>query len=92
LNPVGLPQCQFTCPGSDFNRWFHQGLHPAQLLAEQPLQDDPADEDTVSPPPPLLTKPQADMSLVTFLLLQVVHCGVSDPMIRHSKFLPHFSQ
>jgi hypothetical protein len=92
LNPVSLPQCQFAGSGSNFNRRFHQGLHPAQLPAEQPLQDEPADEDTVSPPPPLLTNPQADINLVTFLLLQVVHSGLSDPMIRHSKFLSHFSQ
>jgi len=86
LNPVGLPQCQFARPGSDFNRWFHQWLHPAQLPAEHPLQDDPADADTVSPPPPLLTNPQADINLVTFWLLQALHSGLSDPMIRHSKF------
>jgi hypothetical protein len=63
-----------------------------QLVVEQPLQDEPADDDTVSPPPPLLTKPQADMSFFTFLLVHPEHSGVSLPMIRHSKFSPHFSQ
>jgi hypothetical protein len=61
-------------------------------VAEQPPQDEPAEEETVSPLPPLLTKPQGDMSLVTFLLVQLEHSGVSLPMIRHSKFSPHFSQ
>jgi hypothetical protein len=92
LNPVRLPQGQFAGSGSDFNYRLHQGLHPAQLPAEQPLQDEPADEDTVSPPPPLLTNPHEDISLVTFLLLQVVHSGLSDPMIKHSKSLSHLSQ
>jgi hypothetical protein len=92
LNPVGLPQCQFAGPGADFNRRFHQWLHPAQLPAEQLPQDEPAADDTVAPPLPLLTNPQADINLVTFLLLHMMHSGLSDPMIRHSKFLSHFSQ
>jgi hypothetical protein len=63
-----------------------------QLLAAQPLHDEPADDETVSPPPPLLTKPQADMSFLTFLLVHEEHSGESSPMIKHSKFSPHFSQ
>jgi hypothetical protein len=39
-----------------------------QLPAEQLEQPDPAEALIVWPPAPLLTKPQGDMSLVTFLL------------------------
>jgi hypothetical protein len=67
-------------------------LQPAQLEAWQPPQADPADFATVAPPLALLTNPQADMSLRTFLLLQAVHSGRLLPKTRHSKSWPHFSQ
>jgi hypothetical protein len=68
FDPVGLPQRQFAGPGPDFDRWLHEWPHPVQLPAEQPVQPDPAEVDTVWPPAPLLTKALVDMSLVTFLL------------------------
>jgi hypothetical protein len=37
-------------------------------------------------------KPQADISLRTFLLLQDRHSGLALPMIRHSKSWPQVSQ
>jgi hypothetical protein len=43
----------------------------------------------VSPPLPLLTKPQEDMRRVTFLLLQEGQFGLSDPKTSFSKL---FSQ
>jgi hypothetical protein len=55
-------------------------------VAAHPLQDEPAEDETVSPLAPLLTKPQVDISLVTLLLLQEQHSGVSSPMIKHSNF------
>jgi len=58
-------------------------LHPAQ-------DDDPAEWLTVSPPPPLLTKPQADISRLTDDALQSGHLGISRPIIRASNFLSHF--
>jgi hypothetical protein len=68
-------------------------LHPAQLPAWQLAQPEaPAAFLTVCPPPPLLTKPQADMRLRTFLLEQPVHVGFSLPKTRHSNSLPHLSQ
>jgi hypothetical protein len=64
-----------------------------QLVALHPLHDDaPADRLTVSPPPPLLTKPQADIIRLTFRFPHAGHFGLSLPMIRHSNFLSHASQ
>jgi hypothetical protein len=58
------------------------------LVDEHPLQEEPdAEDDTVSPLLPLLTKPQADMSLITFLLLHESQTGFSFPKTRASKFL-----
>jgi hypothetical protein len=55
-------------------------------VAAQPLQEEaPAERDDVSPPLPLETKPQADISLLTFLLLQLGQSGFSFPKTRHSK-------
>jgi len=52
-----------------------------------PLHDESAAELlTVSPPPPLLIKPQADISLLTFLLLHEGQLGFSFPNSRSSKF------
>jgi len=47
--------------------------------------DEEAEDDTVSPPAPLLTKPHADISLSTFLLLHEGQSGFSEPKIRRSK-------
>jgi hypothetical protein len=58
-------------------------LHPAH-------EDAPAEALVVSPPPPLLTNPQADMRRLTFKLPQPGHFGLSLPMIRISNFLSHF--
>jgi hypothetical protein len=64
----------------------------AQLVAAHPPQDDPAEEETVSPLPPLLTKPQTDISLRTFLLLHERQFGFSFPNTKYSKSMPHLSQ
>jgi len=57
------------------------------------LQDDEeADEETVSPLLPLLTKTHADISRNTFLLLHDGQSGFSDPKTRYSKSLLQFSQ
>jgi hypothetical protein len=59
----------------------------------QPLHPDaPAELDTVSPPPPLDTNPQADIILFTFLLLQLGQSGFSLPKTRYSNSWLHFSQ
>jgi hypothetical protein len=92
LYPICLPQRQLAGPGSNPNRRCHEWPHPAQLPAEHPEQPDPAEVLTVWPPALLLTKPQGDMSLVTFLLRQALHAGLSDPKTRYSKSSPHFSQ
>jgi hypothetical protein len=82
-----------TASGSYFNDCRHQCPHPAQLPAEQPLQEEAdADVRTVSPPPPLLTNPQADISLLTFLLLQLGQTGLSLPKTRYSNSWLHFLQ
>ncbi len=58
---------------------------PAQLDAEHPPQEDPAEEETVAPPFPLLTNPQGDMIFATFLLLQAGHeSGPSFPNTKYS--------
>jgi hypothetical protein len=67
-------------------------LQPAQLPAGQPPHEEPAAVLAGCPPEPLLTKPQADMRLRTFLLLQQRHSGFSLPKTRHSKSAPHLSQ
>jgi hypothetical protein len=87
--PLGLPQGEPAPAGSNDDGFRHQCLHPAQLPAWQPPQEEPADALTVWPPP-LLTKPQADMRLRTFLLRQPLHSGFSLPKTRHSKSFPHF--
>jgi hypothetical protein len=62
-------------------------------VAEQPLQEEaPADRLTVWPLPDLLTKPQADITRLTFSFLQVGQHGVSEPNTRLSKVLSHLSQ
>jgi hypothetical protein len=68
------------------------GLYPqpAQLDAEHPPHEDPAEEETVAPPFPLLTNPQGDMIFSTFLLLHVGHDpGPSCPKTRYSKSVLH---
>jgi hypothetical protein len=68
-------------------------LQPAQLVAEQPLQEDvPAELATVSPLLPLETNPQGDINLDTFLLLQAGQSGFSLPNTRYSKFWSQFLQ
>jgi len=63
---------------------------PEQLAAVQPLQDAPADLEVVSPPFPLLTNPQADMSRAIFLLRQAgQRSGASWPMTRYSNRRSH---
>jgi hypothetical protein len=61
-------------------------------VAEHPLHDDEAEDLTVSPPVPLLIKPHADMSLLTFLLLHEGHTGFSFPNTIDSKLWLHLSQ
>jgi len=61
-------------------------LQLEQLVAAHPLHaDEEAEEDTVSPPVPLLTNPHADISLNTSLLLHKGQSGFSEPKTRHSK-------
>jgi hypothetical protein len=69
----------------------HQWPQEAQLVAAHPPQED-ADARVVSPPPPLLTKPQEDMRRVTFLPLQEGQSGDSDPKTSFSKLSLQFSQ
>jgi hypothetical protein len=90
---VGLPERELAASGSYFDGCRHQCPHPAQLPAEQPLQEDAeADVRTVSPLPPLLTNPQADIILPTFLLLQPGQLGLSLPKTRYSNSSLHFLQ
>jgi len=90
---VGLPERELAAPGSYFDGCLHQCPHPAQLPAEQPLQEDAeAEVRMVSPLPPLLTNPQADISLLTFLLLQLGQKGLSLPKTRYSNSWLHFLQ
>jgi len=64
-----------------------------QLDALQPEQDEaPAEALTVSPPLPLLTKPQADKRRFTLTFPQVGQAGLSWPITSISNFLLHFSQ
>jgi hypothetical protein len=71
----------------------HQWPQLVQLVALHPVHDDaPADRLTVSPPPLLLTNPQADIIRLTFRFPHFGHSGLSLPMIRHSNFLSHASQ
>jgi hypothetical protein len=72
---------------------IHQWPQVAQLVAAHPPQEDAdAEARVVSPPPPLLTKPQQDMRRITFLLLQEGQSGFSDPKISFSKFSLQSSQ
>jgi len=58
-----------------------------------PVHDESAAELlTVSPPLPLLIKPQADISLLIFLLLHEGQLGFSFPKTRISKFRSHLLQ
>jgi hypothetical protein len=60
FDPVGLPQGQLAAACSNGDRAAHQCPQPAQLEALQPPQEEVAAVDfTVSPPLPLLKKPQA---------------------------------
>jgi hypothetical protein len=89
LDPIGLPQGQFAAPCADGNLGCHQWPQPAQLEALQPPQDDVAAVDfTVSPPEPLLKKPQVDIRRQTFLLWHSEHSGSGSPKTRYSKVLP----
>jgi hypothetical protein len=54
----------------------------------QPLQEEDADELTVCPLAPLVTKPQADISLHTLVLAQSGQAGVSWPKTRLSNWQP----
>jgi hypothetical protein len=68
FDPTGLPKGKGAAPCSDPDGRVHYTPQVAQLVAVHPLQAEPdAEVLTVSPPFPLLTKPQADMSLLTFL-------------------------
>lgn len=71
--------------GADFDSPCHQWPHPAQLEAEQDPQEAEAEVLVLTPPLPLLTKPQADISFFTFLLLQEGQSGFAFPMTRYSK-------
>jgi hypothetical protein len=79
FDPVCLPEGQLAAAGSDAQDGFHQWPHPPQLVALHPPQEEPteAEELTVSPPPPLQTNPQADMSRLTFGLPQAKHASGS---------------
>jgi hypothetical protein len=57
------------------------------VAAHPPQEELDADVVVVSPPLPLLTKPQEDMRRVTFLLLQEGQSGFSDPKTNFSKLL-----
>jgi hypothetical protein len=57
-----------------------------------PHDDDDAEVLTVSPLVPLLMKPHADISLLTFLLPHDGHAGFSFPNTIVSKLWPHLSQ
>jgi len=59
---------------------------------EHPLQADPAEVLTVSPPLPLLTKPQAESSRLTATEPQAGQAAFSFPRIRASNFFSHASQ
>jgi hypothetical protein len=62
-------------------------------VAAQPLQaEDPAEDDTVSPPLPLLMKPQADIRRQTLEDWQAEHSGSAFPSTRYSKSWPQSSQ
>jgi hypothetical protein len=93
LNPVGLPQSKGALSGPDSENTFHdQWPQLEQLVPEHPLQEDPADLETVWPPPALLTKPQVDIRRQTSALLQAGQSGCSLPNTRHSKSSLHFRQ
>jgi hypothetical protein len=88
FDPVGLPQGQLAAPGADGDGAAgHQWPHPAQLEALHPVHDEaPADWLTVSPPLPLLTNPQVDISRQTLSALQSGHwSGSLPPITRYSK-------
>jgi hypothetical protein len=71
----------------------HQWPQVAQLVAAHPPQAEAeAEARVVSPPLPLLIKPQEDMRRVTFLLLQEGQSGFSDPNINFSKLSLQSSQ
>jgi len=62
FNPVRLPQRQLAAARSYGDRGTHQCPQPAQLEALQPPQEEVVAVDfTVSPPAPLLKKPQVDI-------------------------------
>ena len=86
-----LPEGQFAAPCAYGKPSRHQDdPHPAQLEAAQPPQAEaPADALTVSPPLPLLTNPQADISLHISALLQSGQSGFSLPNTSCSKSRPH---
>jgi len=94
LDPMGLPEGQFAAPRADGNPSRHQDVpQPAQLEAEQPPQAEaPADALTVSPPPPLVTNPQADISRHTFALPHAGQSGFSLPNTSCSNSRPHALQ
>jgi hypothetical protein len=54
-----------------------------------PQAEDEAEEAVVCPPAPLETKPQVDMSLQTFGLLQSGQVGFSPPKTSFSNWQPH---
>jgi hypothetical protein len=63
-----------------------------QLVAVQPAQEEaPAERLTVSPPPPLLTNPHADIRRFTFALPQSGQTGRSFAMTIISNRWLHFS-
>jgi hypothetical protein len=93
LNPIGLPQSESALSGPDSDNTLHdQWPQLEQLVPEHPLQEDPADLETVWPPPPLLTKPQVDIRRQTSAPLQVGQSGFSSPNTRRSKSSLHFRQ
>jgi hypothetical protein len=94
---LSLPQGEGTAPGSYFNedliRHYQDDPQEEQLVAEQPAQEEtPAELETVSPPPPLLTNPQADSSLFTSLDAHLGHSGLSPPIKSCSKLASHLLQ
>ena len=91
FDPVGLPQCKGAASGADDDMLSHHAPQLEQLDELHAAQDEaPAELLTVSPPLPLLTKPQADIRRLTDNAPQPGHFGISLPRIRVSNFLSHF--
>jgi len=92
FDPIGLPQGKLAAAGADSERFYAHTPQLAQEEDEQPLQAEPAEALTDSPPFPLLTNPQAERSRLTVPEPQSGQSAFSSPRIRASNFFSHFSQ